>query len=62
MTPLILAASAGRIEVVQVLIGFGADVNAQNEGGHTALQYAASKGWKEVSTQHICPSKHLAVV
>lgn len=48
MTPLILAASAGRLMVVKILIGAGADVNARNEGGHSALQYAASKGWKEV--------------
>ena len=50
MTPLILAASAGRVQVVKTLISVGADVNSQNEGGHTALQYAASKGWKDVSS------------
>lgn len=49
MTPLILAASAGRFEVTKILISAGADVNATNEGGHSALQYAASKGWKEVN-------------
>ena len=48
MTPLILAASGGREKVVRLLISRGAQVNAKNEGGHSALQYAASKGWLEV--------------
>lgn len=52
MTPLILAASAGRIGVVKLLIGSGANVNAQNVQGHSPLQYAASKGWKDVSFIH----------
>lgn len=50
MTPLILAASAGRIQVVKTLINSEADVNAVNDGGHSALQYSASKGWKEVNS------------
>lgn len=48
MTPLILAASAGRLAVVHTLLGKGADVNAKNQEGHSALQYACSKGWREV--------------
>lgn len=27
----------------------GADVNAKNNGGRTALHYAASKGWLEIA-------------
>lgn len=49
-TPIILAASAGRSDIVRLLIGAGASVNAQNAQGHSALQYAASKGWKDVRT------------
>lgn len=48
MTPLILAASAGRTQTVKILLNAGAEVNAVNEGGHSGLQYSASKGWKEV--------------
>lgn len=48
MTPLILAASANKIQTVHVLIEKGANIDAQNNEGHSALQYAASKGWKQV--------------
>lgn len=48
LTPLILAASAGKENIVRILIGAGADINHQNTQGHSALQYASSKGWKEV--------------
>lgn len=27
----------------------GADVNIKNDGGHTALHYAASKGWIKIA-------------
>jgi len=47
-TPLIIAASAGKLEIVETLIGKGADVNAKNSGGHSALQYAASKNHAEI--------------
>lgn len=49
MTPLILAASAGRLDVVHILISKGAEVNAQSQEGHSPLQYACSKGWRDVS-------------
>ncbi|RLU15911.1 hypothetical protein DMN91_011668 [Ooceraea biroi] len=48
MTPLILAASAGREKVVNTLLTEGADVNATTVDGHSALQYAASKNWKAI--------------
>lgn len=47
-TPLILAASSGRSEVVAYLLEKGANVNQKTSQGHSALQYAASKGWIEV--------------
>lgn len=47
-TPLILAASAGKYNIVEVLIKCKANVNHKNDSGHSALQYACSKGWDEV--------------
>ncbi|KAI9268192.1 ankyrin repeat-containing domain protein [Phascolomyces articulosus] len=38
-----IAASAGHLPVVESLVKHGADVSLQNEGGQTALHYAASK-------------------
>lgn len=49
MTPLILAASANKLNVVQLLIEKNANVNSQTNEGHSSLQYAASKGWKQVT-------------
>lgn len=47
-TPLILAASAGRSQIVDILIQKGANVNHKSNQGHSALQYACSKGLIEV--------------
>ncbi|KZO96536.1 ankyrin [Calocera viscosa TUFC12733] len=47
-TPLMIAASAGQDDIVELLIGAGADVKAVNEKGITALHYAASKGRHEI--------------
>ena len=41
-TPLIQAAQCGKNNVCRLLIGKGADVNASNNGGWTALMYAAN--------------------
>lgn len=49
MTPLILSASAGKVQVCHLLISKGANVNSKNDEGHSSLQYAASKGWNDVS-------------
>lgn len=43
-----IAASAGRDAIVSMLIGHGADINCSNEGGQTALHYAASRNRYEV--------------
>lgn len=47
-TPLILAASAGRLDVVKLLISKGSNVNHKTNRGQTSLHYACSKGHKEV--------------
>jgi 26S proteasome non-ATPase regulatory subunit 10 len=48
MTPLILAASAGRHTVVNILLKECCNINAKSIEGHSALQYAASKNWKVI--------------
>lgn len=47
-TPLHIAASAGRDEIVKALLDKGAHVNAVNQNGCTPLHYAASKNKQEV--------------
>ncbi|CAD5115172.1 DgyrCDS4169 [Dimorphilus gyrociliatus] len=42
-TPLIIAVSAGREEIVDLLLQCGADVNTTNSTGQCSLHYAASK-------------------
>jgi len=49
---MIIAAAAGRTDIVRILISKGADINAKNNGGHSALQYAASKNYPDVSNFH----------
>ena len=39
-TPLMVAAMSNQIEAVALLIERGADINAENEGGETALSWA----------------------
>jgi len=38
-----IASSAGRSDVVSLLLEYGASANAQNSTGQSALHYAASK-------------------
>lgn len=47
-TPLILSSAAGKNIVARILVSRGANVNHKNDQGHSALQYACSKGRKEV--------------
>ncbi|MGP8090842.1 MAG: ankyrin repeat domain-containing protein [Syntrophobacteraceae bacterium] len=42
------ASENGHRDVVQLLLGKGADVNAKNNGGKTALTYASGRGHQEV--------------
>ena len=47
-TPLHFAALGGHKEIVEFLIGKGADINAKNIAKETPLHYAAAMGHKEV--------------
>ncbi|OWK06780.1 ASZ1, partial [Cervus elaphus hippelaphus] len=48
MTPIMYAARDGRPQVAALLVARGADVNAQDENGYTALTWAARQGHKNV--------------
>lgn len=43
-TPLMEAASAGHIDIIELLLKHGADVNAQSSTGNTPLMYACAGG------------------
>lgn len=43
MTPLMQAAEAGALDLVQILLDAGANPNAANAGGYTALDYVAER-------------------
>lgn len=48
LTPLMLAASKGKADVVRYLVRIGADVTLKGEDGMTALHMAAKSGHLEV--------------
>ena len=47
-----IAASAGHLQIVKMLIGRDAQVNAVNCNGQCALHYAASRDRQEVRVDH----------
>ncbi|XP_058064051.1 26S proteasome non-ATPase regulatory subunit 10-like [Anopheles bellator] len=49
ITPLILAAQGGHLNIVTKLVARGANINQRNARGHSALQYACSKGYIEIA-------------
>ena len=44
-TPLMVACGEGFVEATECLIELGANVNAQNDSGHTALYFASKRFW-----------------
>lgn len=44
MTPLLTAASVGDVDIIQMLLQYGADHHAQDRAGFTPLHYAAKAG------------------
>ncbi|MBW1845199.1 MAG: ankyrin repeat domain-containing protein [Deltaproteobacteria bacterium] len=50
MLGLVIAAEAGRVEVVRLLLERGASAKRRNEHGQTARQLAERGSWKEVLT------------
>ncbi|MBN2736932.1 MAG: ankyrin repeat domain-containing protein [Spirochaetales bacterium] len=48
MTPLILAADQGRLEIVKLLLESTADINAQDKMGQTALHLAAGRNFTSI--------------
>ena len=52
-TPMMIAASAGKNQIVANLIAHGAQVNAVNRTGQCPLHYAASKDRYEVRVNYI---------
>lgn len=48
LTPLMWASRAGNIDVVELLIQYGADVHLQSASGNTSLMYAVTKGNLEI--------------
>lgn len=48
-TPLHVAANAGDIEQIQLLISRGAEVNVKDKFGETPLHIAADKGYKNIA-------------
>ena len=47
-TPLLQALSHGWLEVAQLLLGYGANIEERNWEGRTLFQLAASKGHNEM--------------
>lgn len=47
MTPVMFAARYNRVEILEILIEKGADLNAKSKQGYKALKYAQASGAKE---------------
>lgn len=55
VTPLMLAAIAGRVEIVELLLGAGADAGARNWAGGSALDYAYDEVAFEMISRALFP-------
>lgn len=62
ITPLMIAATTGNIELVQRLLDYGAICNQQDINGETALHYAAFQGHTEIVALLIKQSPQLSLI
>jgi ankyrin repeat protein len=48
-TPLIVASLIGNEEIIKILLDAGAEVNAKDKGGYTALVWATENGHADIA-------------
>jgi ankyrin repeat protein len=48
-TPLMLAVTQGKLEIVRLLLARGADPNVADNAGHTALQQATKRNLQDIA-------------
>lgn len=58
-TPLMEAASAGHVDIIGLLLGHNADVNAQSATGNTPLMYACAGGHVDAVKELLINGAHV---
>lgn len=62
MTPLMVAATLNRTEILQILINVKCDVNATDENGNTALHLAVDEGNTDIVRKLVRSGKTLYLI